>query len=465
MEARVNAFRRQRTHLIVMECTFTDDSGRIAEEYDAGTQSYIEARCPHCDQYVFMDRENLHGWQECQSDVEADASAYFACPTCGARWSDRDRDNAMMQGRCVDAKDSLTWSFRWNGANNLFLSSGDLGVAEWKAKYQSSDQQSAERELCQFYWGRPYKPIAQHGELVAADIKTDPDRIERAEVPAWADFLVAGCDVGRWEVHWSLMAWTVTGRSHLVDYGISECPTDDVGEERGIEIALNKIDDRLNAGYAKRGESTPMIPAIRCIDTRYLPDTVIRFCRSHRGWWPCQGFGVSQQRFGAVSAGKYTTPSKSGQNVLQIGEEYHVLRDSRGRDVVQHNVDWGKLYVHRALQAPTDDPRAMTLFSVSSENEHYKFIRHVTAERLQLVEGSYKWVQERKQNHYLDSTVLAMLAARIKGVLPGIVAASKQEQNQSLPAAAKSRPNVQQHSARKSTTIRRFRRAPGARAR
>jgi hypothetical protein len=166
-----------------------------------------------------------------------------------------------------------------------------------------------------------------------------------------------------------------------------------------------------------------------------------------------------------VSAGKYTTPSKSGQNVLQIGEEYHVLRDSRGRDVVQHNVDWGKLYVHRALQAPTDDPRAMTLFSVSSENEHYKFIRHVTAERLQLVEGSYKWVQERKQNHYLDSTVLAMLAARIKGVLPGIVAASKQEQNQSLPAAAKSRPNVQQHSARKSTTIRRFRRAPGARAR
>ena len=152
----------------------------------------------------------------------------------------------------------------------------------------------------------------------------------------------------------------------------------------------------------------------------------MKFCREHRGWWPCEGFGYSQQTFGKRRSA-YVSPKTKSKSIIKLGEEYHIVSDSRLRQSVQHNSDWGKTYIQRAMQAAPDDRRVISLFDTVGENEHLKYLKHLTAEQLLEENGEYKWQKIRQANEYLDATVLMLLAARLKGMAAADLPEKSQE--------------------------------------
>jgi hypothetical protein len=144
-----------------------------------------------------------------------------------------------------------------------------------------------------------------------------------------------------------------------------------------------------------------------------MPDYIIAWCLAHKGWWPSQGQGHTQGGFGAKRM--YATPRQKSKTIIEIGEQYHVVF-LNGKYVLQHNVDFGKMWVHSKIQKPAGTPGALTLYNVSDKREHTKFYAHLTAEQLILENGEHKWLQISKGNHYLDALVLAATAARKHGM-------------------------------------------------
>ena len=161
LEARTRAYDSRKR--IYLECSVSTQEGRTWLEYQQGTQSRILLPCPHCNQYVVMEREQLRVWKQAKSQAEARKQGQFVCGECGAPWSEVERANANQNSVLVhngqkvnetgivsgDSPATDTLGFRWSAAHNLFLSAGELAADEWRAS-RSPDEEIAEREMRQF---------------------------------------------------------------------------------------------------------------------------------------------------------------------------------------------------------------------------------------------------------------------------------------------------------------------------
>lgn len=74
------------------ECTVTDEDGLVWTEYSNGTASRIAMPCGYCGDYVTLGRENLVGWQDAKTIVQARQQARWCCPSCGVIWAPGDRE-------------------------------------------------------------------------------------------------------------------------------------------------------------------------------------------------------------------------------------------------------------------------------------------------------------------------------------------------------------------------------------
>jgi len=129
---------------LYLECTVSIEQGRIWKEYKFGTESRIACPCPLCGEYVTPEREQLRGWQECDSKIDAQQKSYFICPCCNKNLSaeQRRRMNELAvlvhRGQTIaksgkisgDPPPTDTLGFRWNAFNNLFWTAGDIGAEE-----------------------------------------------------------------------------------------------------------------------------------------------------------------------------------------------------------------------------------------------------------------------------------------------------------------------------------------------
>ena len=74
--------------------------------------------------------------------------SYRVLTKCGRLLHSGQRIRRKRNGEIVvegEVKATDTFSMRWSAAENLFSTTGDLGVAEWKTA-QSEDEDNAERE-------------------------------------------------------------------------------------------------------------------------------------------------------------------------------------------------------------------------------------------------------------------------------------------------------------------------------
>ena len=436
LEARTRAYGVRKR--IYLECTVSTQAGRTWQEFQNGTTSAIQLPCPECSHWVTPERDHLLGWQTAASQAAAREVGKFHCPDCGTAWSEPQRGVANRQARLIHAgqhTDALgtitgeprpteTLGFRWSAVNNLFLTAGDIAADEWRAS-RSASEENAEREMRQFVWSLPVVPsrweeTALQEETITHRLGTWPQGI----IPADATHLTAAIDLGKYLCHWSLVAWRPEARCHVVDYGRIEVASPELGVEKALLIALQEFNDLALAGWVHEPQlgdrpdrpEKRMIPEVIWIDSGYMAEVVYAFCRSHTGFYPAIGRGVSQQR-----QQWYNRPTATGSVVRYIGEAYHMnrLRDA-AFDLIEVNADHWKTWVHQRLTTPMTEPGAMTLFQ-ADPHSHLSLAKHLTAERQtsEFVTGKgivTKWERIRRNNHWFDAVYNTCAAGHFVGV-------------------------------------------------
>ena len=431
LEARVRSWSTRAR--IYKECTVSIKEGRTWSDYSQGTASRIVAPCPACGEYVSPEREHLHGWQDAADVIQARALAAFVCPECGVILSNDDRVRMMQSSRLLHkgerinssgqvsgeavATDSL--GFRWSGFHNLLLTPGDLGVDEYRGA-RASDEEMAERKLCQFVWALPYAPDKEDETALDAWVVMKRQLpFARGVVPAGAEFVTAGLDLGKTKCHYVVLAWFPGARCHVVDYGVLEVLHETLGVERGLADVMMRFDEIAGAGWIDEG-AKPVQPTWVFVDSGWETETVYSFCRREdlelRGrWMPVKGFGALQR------AGHYVSPRKKNSDVRSIGNGWHIVRvkAKRIRTVMLNSDEW-KAWVHKRLATPVGEPGALTFYETANPFGHERISKHLLAEKVTKAydpkRGWYTKLESvRKDNHYLDATYIACAAGNVAG--------------------------------------------------
>ncbi len=458
LEARTRAYGARKR--IYMECTVSTEQGRTWQEYSNGTKSRIALPCPYCQAWVSPEREHLTGWQGASTQADARQSGAFSCPSCGQVWSEDDRFRAnqscllLHEGQGIDAKGGVegpvprtdTLGFRWSAVNNFFLSAGDFAADEWRGSH-SPDEESSERELRQFVWCVPVAPSKwTQSSLESTELAGRMFDLPRGVVPSNAERLTAAVDLGKYLVHWIVVAWSEQATSHIVDYGRIEVASEDLGVEQATMVALKELRALVADGWPSVVPSgKPLIPEQVWIDAGYMTPVVYAFCReSGMRFRPAVGRGAAQQH-----GQWYNRPTHTGSVVKHIGEGFHINYLSAERlFLVEVDADHWKTWVHQRLSTPLGKPGAMSLFRASSQ-EHMALARHLTAEAKteEFVAGRgvvVKWERLRRQNHWFDALYNACAAGSLCGVRlvgePPVYVASEPEIHRSLLTTPDGRP-------------------------
>jgi phage terminase large subunit GpA-like protein len=397
-----------------MECTVSTPEGRTWREIKSGTDSKIVIPCPHCHAWVTPEREQLTGWQDAQTVVEAGQKAALCCPSCGAIWTEIERVAAnakarlVHRGQAIDAAGNVagaapgthTLGFRWNAANNLLMSMARVAEEEWEAP-RTTDADSAEKKLRQFFWTLPSEAESVTlSEMDAMSITRRSIDVPRGRVPADAAEITIGIDIGKWLSHWVAVAWRPGGSPHVAEYGRLEVPSREMSEEVAILSSLRTFRDGVCIpGWTPVGGDKNISPRLTLVDSGAWESTIVAFCvESGPGFLPSKGFGVQQLQRRNI----YREPA------------YEPVMQPAGHYLIEVNADWWKSYVHNRLQTPPVQPGALTLFH-ASPSDHLTFAKHLTAERRveEFVAGKglvTRWEAVNRNNHYLDALALACVA-------------------------------------------------------
>lgn len=463
MEGRLLAYGpRARTYL---ECTVSTEEGRIWQEYLHGTKSAFVIPCPECGEYITMERGNLVGWQDAPTEGAATREARWCCLTCGGLFDDAARAHAHLSVKLIhdgqkidrhgnitgESPDTRTFSCRWSAGNNLFLPAGFIAAHEWKA-VRDVDQDSAERKMCQQFWTIPPPPPKLLDESITIEsVEQKAQGYPRGLVPEWATVVTMGVDIGKHICHWTAQAWGPTGNGQIINYGVMDTNATSLGEEVGIESALERINELGESGWTRAGSGLPVPFDAGGVDSGGpgWAHIIYKFCKRHPKWAPTKGFGTTNQGRKLT----YRQPKSTGTIVLKIGDGYHwaALARPRGQRLLEFDSDQMKSFIHARLQTPDGQPGTLRIFGHPSE--HLQFSKHLTAEQEVHDKklGVARWVVLRPNaNHFFDSTVLGALIARTRGIpaIPsgGVNSAPAQKEEQ---PAKPQRPRHTMNSARR----------------
>ncbi|QDV25949.1 terminase gpA endonuclease subunit [Aureliella helgolandensis] len=417
---------------VYMECTVSTEQGRTWQEYTRGTQSQIVLPCPLCGAWVSPEREQLIGWQEAESQLEARKTAAFSCSACQEPWSEPQRVEANRNCRLVhhgqtinssgeiegEYPETETLGFRWSAVNNLFATTGEIASEEWVAS-RAADEDNAERERRQFVWCLPVVPTKwTDAEIETHELACRVAEVPRGVVPMNADTLTIAMDLGKYLNHWVVVAWSAGPYGHVVDYGRIEVASDDLGVEQATMVALRQFRAMVLAGWpigVVGGET--LIPQLCFIDAGYMTDVVYAFNReSGNRFIPSVGRGASQQH-----QQWQNRETQTGSVVQHLGEGFHInWLPNANVYLAEVDADHWKTWVHQRLSTPTSRVGAITLFQANA-TEHLSFAKHLTAEvkTEEFISGKgmvAKWDRKRKQNHWFDALYNACAAGHYCGV-------------------------------------------------
>jgi hypothetical protein len=478
IEARMASFTLEEKR-IYKECTVTVKEGHTWQRYEAGTHTKLMLPCPHCQKPVLPGRDDLKGWQEAENEVDAESSSYY-CPDCGEAWSESDRRTAnenyitVHDGQSVtpdgyiegESKQTRTLGFRWSATHNLLVDAGTVASQEWNAERDEKEDE-AERKMCQFVWCIPYESKDRDAvDLTADDVVRSQWHYGRGQIPPGSKWVTMGVDVGKRVLHWTAIAWTTDGRGHIFDYGTTGVDSDNIGFELAISKALRHLKDKLGTGWVKFTSDTDTEPwddkmyQRVHIDARWEGEEVAKAITAlgDTRWKPFQGQGIDQWKKKKHSQPRRAT--KKGQAQVLGNEFYEAIHEEHQVLYVYGNSNYWKTWLHKRVQLGRDEDEqpkqgTVTLFSSTKTTEHREFGSHLTAEKqvdyFEPGTGDVTvWERIRSQNHWLDSTYMACVAAyrvgfrtakhkRMRGTR---TAAARPQRNYSEPrrGAVRSRP-------------------------
>lgn len=451
LKARMKAFsRKDRRRCLFVEGTLTvptelpwNGRGEDDDEVFVSSRSRILSPCPHCGDWVSPGREHLVGWQDAKSEDEAANRAAWLCPSCAHPITIEERKAMLTAARLVHAwqqineageivdlfelerRPTSTLWFHWSAWHNLLRDPADFAVAEWEAAQIEEDTQereNAEMELCQFDFSTPYRPSSEQGKLEASSLKNRKGEWPRNVVPADTQKLVMGVDVGKWRLHWVVLALREGGQVHVVAYGtwdVCQNESDDV--ETRIFQAIAELDEQIvKPGFVVEGSGEYWVPDKVVADGRFFGDHLAAAMRAigQRGWksrWKlATGIGRSTEK----NKAGFRPKIRRSQQFPWIGVQWYAGMNFDYRlPVVSFNADYWKVWVHDRIRARVGRKGALTAFAAQNQNEHGKFWSHLVSEQLVRVLdpklGFIEEWQKNGQNHWLDATAMGAVAGDI----------------------------------------------------
>ena len=428
MEGRVRAYRASGQARIYLESTVTVEDGRIWQEYQNGTAGEVVFPCDSCGDYVCPSREHLHGWQEAQSEAEAEANSRWACPSCGWLFDDSKRREMLQRaklrhrGQHIDSAGIVTgdipatktMGFRYSAATNTFVTAAIVGADEWRGK-REIDADNSEREMLQWTWALPAQPKEQAVEPL--DFRTIMHRqsdYRRGQIPPETVRIAAGVDVRAAQLDWFVTAEQRDGQPICIDYGFEPVQRDLADLKTALRQAIRLLQEKFDSGW--QSDSGNRSADIVLIDAGWETDIIREEAARHSLWNTSKGFGF-KQHLGQV----YNAPRDRSKITVKLGEGWHdvLFTGSAGRyREYQNNADLWKRRVHQALSVPVESPQALLLPATDQPEHRIELAKQLTAERevtaFEVGKGSVtKWQQTFTRNHLLDAAYLSFVGLSI----------------------------------------------------
>ena len=377
----------------------------IARREDGGYE-YVdelrrfEARCPSCREYQILVEDGLvcEGSSD-PAEIERRRLARYKCRHCGYRWTDYSRDRAVAAGRWVaeiPVERPRKVGFHLPGILSSSVSMSRI-LAD-KLRAEASDSPDLVQAYHNGWWAAPYRAAQIEPEKNALLALREPG-LQGRVVPREALALTCGIDMQKRSFYFTVWAWALGLRSWLIDYG-----------------RLRDFEDVLALAYETtyRREGGGELPIWRSgLDTgggRTDPGELTRteeayaFLRTYGGPRLCGCKGLSRPSPTPV---RFTVIDRMPKSHKPIpgGLTLHLL-----------DVSYLKSLVFGRLSPDARQPARLYELTerggVWEPDEHEDFIRQMTAERLvRRRDGKMVWERLRKDNHYLDATVLAHACA------------------------------------------------------
>ncbi len=382
-------------------------------EYAAGLEYFWNVKCVHCGEFHVM------SWQHYQLDKDdegklLESKVYkngghcrYACPVCGALWSEQDRWAANTAGRevpdgCTIDKDGRIIGTEPIAANKSIritafmlypgFMTADILATEWAEAMKAKKAGDLE-PLQDFINSR----CAESWE--ETEKETDEDKLrphigsyEPRVIPAGCQALTVGFDVQLDHVYFRVDGWGYLSEVWSIDEGRIE--TGSTLQLENYEPVLRF----LQTTYPMASNPDKKMGIwMAGMDSGYRPDVVYDFCRTCRDvvCHPTKGDdSVKKQTFRASKV--------AGGTQIRYDINVGVFKDRLYRLLFDSQVP-GPGYFH--LHRDTDD----------------EVLRHLTGEKLIPIRKGKKtemrWVPKSQHwpNHYWDCDVIASFIADLFG--------------------------------------------------
>lgn len=297
---------------------------------------------------------------------------------------------------------------------------------------------------------RYYNEVARIGpEAVATEYDNDPPeetgpvesgitphRIQRQlsgyprlVVPASCTVITQGIDVRKTALHWVIRAWMPDGTGFTIGYGVHEIHGTKYGSDEGVDAAIR----RAILARMEEAHETPLVDTdgqsrridLTAIDARYRTAAVKAAClEAGQGVYPLMAFGKS-----AGCAGPIFT-AKRRSRFVKPGDGWNLVKNEGDLVwLIESDADRWKAWEHDRWMTDPEKPGAMKLYGEGGEpggrlsddeKAHHAYARHICNEVE--IEEPYKgtirrrWKVKSENNHWLDASCYANVAAHIKGI-------------------------------------------------
>jgi hypothetical protein len=258
----------------------------------------------------------------------------------------------------------------------------------------------------------------------------------RRVVPPECVALTQGVDVQKAGLYWVVKAWRADATNYVVDYGYFETHGTTYGSDEGIELAILRAllgrMEQYQVEPCRKIDGEVVDLDLTLIDSGWQTSSVYQACREiGLGVYPAKGHGKSH---GCAAPNFHDALKRTIDR--KPGDGWFMARQQQNTWLVHCDTDRWKSFEHARWLTPQAKPGAAYLFGEATDEElryadkkmpreakeHFAFAKHLTAEIEveEVVRGSLKRMWKTKagrvQNHYLDASYLADVAAAIKGV-------------------------------------------------
>lgn len=258
-------------------------------------------------------------------------------------------------------------------------------------------------------------------------IQTQTSGYEQGVVPDGCEVLVQGVDVGKFWLHWVVRAFRPDGTGYTIDYGRQNVYDTKYGSEDGLDRAIKREILRRVAEFRDEPYAQQFRESMTLVDSGYRTEAVYSACReAGLGVMPIKGIGYS---FGVTERGKFNDVMRRTRDRKAICDGVYttVIREP-GEDAIKlvcASADQWKAWEHDRWMTAIDKPGCMFLYGELPENgyvisaeqrAHTHYGHHICAEVEVEEDGVRKWRKKNKENHWLDASYYADVAAAMKGI-------------------------------------------------